>query len=94
MKPRKDFTAYEVAKHLIKSYVERGDSLQSLKSSYLGHCSEYYWASIGGWLGDKHYSNDKIIVSEINRKPVNEVFSLKKIYEEILKEKTQLRLFD
>lgn len=75
----------EAAKHLVRAYVERGDSLDSLRSGVLGAASpQSYWASISGYLGNKKYNSDHIIVyRDMKGKEVNKVFKLKKIVEEI-----------
>ena len=71
-------TPEQAAKDLIRSYVLRGDSLESLKQSYLGSTNSEYSASIRA---------NKITVDRVNEKKVNVSFSLAKLYNEILEEK-------
>ena len=80
-------TAREAAKHLICKYVERGDSLESLRSGYLGATAPHsYDVSIGGYLpgGGKHWSGDWIVVRrDMNGVEVNQTFRLKEIFNEL-----------
>ena len=92
-------TARETAKDLIRGYVERGDSIESLAKGYLGYCGDDYEAHIGGYMwrkadvgkaGGKPYKHLNIYqigVERIGEVEVMEVFSLKDIYNEILLEK-------
>jgi hypothetical protein len=75
----------DAAKQLIRGYVERGDTINDFKKSWLGHCSNEYVANIGGYADDKKYSNDKILVTEVNNKKIKPaaVFTLREIYEEV-----------
>lgn len=84
----KELTPRNVAKRLIYVYVLRGDTLSSLKSSMMGSGSKEHSSSIGGYLNGKNIGTDKIIVQDINNKVINEIFSLKEIYNEILEEAT------
>ncbi len=82
-------TPKEAARELIKFYVLRGDSLESLKRGQLGHySSDSYNAQIGGYANEKRVSTDKIIVKKIKDKELkpHEIFSLKAIFEEIKKD--------
>jgi hypothetical protein len=78
--------AREAAKHLIQKYVERGDSIESLRSSYMGSCAPHsYDVSIGGYMpvGGKRYSCDWILVyRDMSGKEVNQSFKLREIYDE------------
>lgn len=77
-------TPKDAAIKLIEAYVLRGDSLQSLKNGNGGTSNSEFSAQIGGYSRNgKNYSADNILVEKINGKEVNEVFSLKKIYDEI-----------
>ena len=69
--------AEDAAKALIRPYVLRGDSIDSLRKSYMGSYYPQYSASI---------RTNKIIVEKVNGKTVNETFSLAKLYNEILGE--------
>lgn len=69
--------AKEVAKKLIRVYVERGDSIESLKKSMMGYSGDEYSAMIKG---------NKIIVSELESKTVNFCFPLQSLYNEILED--------
>ncbi len=91
-------TAREAAKDLIRGYVERGDSIESLAAGCLGYAGSDYYASIGGYIwngshtdGTAHFVRKvgryQIGVDRLDGKDCNEVFSLKEIYNEILLEK-------
>ncbi len=69
--------AHALATDLIRSYVLRGDTYESLKKSYLGR-------SIDG--GSAMIKSDKIIVDRIGNASVNVFFSLRSIFNEIKKE--------
>lgn len=78
----------EAAKDLIRVYVERGDSLDSLRAGQLGYCGGDYSASIGGYAGELpdlvRVKSDKIAVSKINGQIINpQIFSLKELFDEI-----------
>jgi len=75
-------TARDAAIRLIEKYVERGDSLASLKSGQQGSYCQAYRASIAGNLNGKFINSDKIVVTQVNGADVCEVFSLKDIYTE------------
>jgi DNA-binding protein Fis len=77
-------TPKQAAIQLIESYVKRGESIQSLKNGQMGEAGGDFSAQIGGYINGKKYSTDNILVTKLNGKEVNEVFSLKKIYDEIL----------
>ncbi|MCX6724256.1 MAG: helicase-related protein [Candidatus Staskawiczbacteria bacterium] len=78
-------TAKEAATDLIRGYVERGDTMQSLSEGQMGKYGSDYQASVGGYLNGKNVGNKKIIVFSVNGKEVNETFSLKTIFDEIKK---------
>lgn len=40
----------EVAKHFIRQYVERGDTVEWISSTWMGSCCKDYHVSIGGWI--------------------------------------------
>jgi hypothetical protein len=65
----------DLAISLIKDYVLRGDSLDSLRRSYMGM----------GWTGYNVgiANGGKIIVSEIEGKECNYIFDLKTLFDEI-----------
>ena len=102
-------TAREAAKNLIRGYVERGDSIESLADGCLGHAGSDYYASIGGYIWNGSHTDGtahlvrkvgryQIGVERLDGKDCHEVFSLKEIYNEILLEKQtgrkeQLTLF-
>lgn len=76
----------DLAKHLIRSYVLRGDSLDSLKSSSLGSMNDKGYAHIGGYQNGKNIGAGKIGVDTFNNREVNQVFNLKELYDEIKNE--------
>ena len=91
-------TPRESAKDLIKSYVERGDSLESLQSGQLGCSCEDYSACIGGYAGELpdlvKVKSDKIAVSKINGQIIEpQIFSLKELFDELKSEVRQPVLF-
>ena len=97
-------TSLECAKKLIRAYVIRGDSIESLMRSHMGAGSKDESASIGGYINHrpdepwdpKHIEKvptSKILVEKVGGKYVNEVFSLAELYNDILKEKKQPTLF-
>jgi|GEM_PF-3940775 len=102
-------TAREAAKNLIRSYVLRGDTIKQLADGMLGAANDHYFASIGGYIWNGSHTNGtahmvrkvgrlQIGVEQLDGKDCDEVFSLNKIYNEILSEKIygkreQLALF-
>lgn len=82
----------KTAINLIKVYVERGENIKDLKSGMIGNFSSDSHAQISGWIKDKRYSSDYIIVERTNGKDCMEVFKLKDIYEEIKNPSKQLAL--
>lgn len=91
-------TPREAAKDLIRVYVERGDSFEHLKASYLGAYCEEYSAHIGGYVGDLpnlvKIKSDEIGVEKINGRTITpQIFSLRELYEEIKLGKEQVSLF-
>src|SRR5947208_2154639 len=101
-------TAREAEKNLIRGYVERGDSIDSLADGCLGYAGNDYYASIGGYICNEDENGQIYSVRKVGRyqigvdrlegKNCNEIFSLKEMYEEILLEKQtgrkeQLTLF-
>lgn len=84
-----DDSATEAAKNLIRHYVKRGDTVESLKASHLGHCSPGGMAAqIGGWCDpferctkNKMYSTEHIIVNrDMNGVEMCRIFKLREIY--------------
>lgn len=69
--------AREVAAELIRHYVLRGDSLESIRKSWLG---------AGDDNGSAQIRNNKIIVSRVRKTEVDLSFSLSSIYNDIKKE--------
>lgn len=84
-------TARDAARDLIARYVERGDSLESLKAGAMGCYGRAYSASIGGYLdterGRKHYGTDWIIVTCVAGQPCNERINLPRLYRELQDER-------
>lgn len=70
--------AKEAAKELIRHYVHRGDSLDSLNKSMMGEHGSNFSASI---------KSGKIEVDEVKKEKVDYKFSLAKIYDEVSAEK-------
>lgn len=82
---KKKTTAEEAAKKLIRGYVKRGDSLQSLRKSGFGSFSDDYGAQIGGYVNGKNIGPKKIAVIFINKKKLkpSEIFSLEEVFNSI-----------
>lgn len=86
-KPKKEkspkMTPLEAAKDLIRDEVFRGDSLSDLKSSQMGRANGRYWGEI--------MSGGRIVIKSLDKEELNPpvIFSLSKIYNEILMEKKQ-----
>lgn len=76
--------AIDVAKKLIRHEVERGDDIGYLRRGQQG-CSGGYWAA--------HIKGDKIFVTRIKKKEINEIFPLSKIFNMIKRESVQPTLF-
>lgn len=90
-------TPREVAKDLIKFYVERGDSLESLQCGFMGAYTDYH-AQIGGYAGELpnliKVKSDKIAVSKINGQIIEpHIFSLKELFDELKSGVRQPALF-
>ena len=85
-------TPFELAKYLIKTEVERGDSIEDIMSSQHGMGGPGYHMSIGG--GVLRIKNDKILVNEAHGKIINKIFSLREIYNIVKKELNQPTLFN
>jgi hypothetical protein len=88
--------ARDAAIALIKAYVLRGDSYESLKESLLSSYNRDYRAGIG-WSGSSTEclpkNADCITVSWLNGETVCQHFSLKQLYEEIKHGIERPRLF-
>lgn len=82
--------AQETAMAFLRPYVQRGDTLEALRRSHMAHVSHASWVQIGGYLvpGDPStlHRPDKILVRRINGETVNQVFSLKVIYNALANE--------
>ena len=74
---RKELEARSVAKHLIRGYVQRGDTVEQLRAGQLGRHGSDYSADIKG---------NKIRVDRIGRLNVDYSFPLQSIYNEIIDE--------
>lgn len=75
--------ARDLAKRFLYRYVERGDSLKSLKASHMGMGCMKESVCIGGWMDGKSWTTDYILVSKVNGYTVNIHFKLRDIYREI-----------
>lgn len=82
-------TVREYAINMVKPYIERGDSIEHMKSGQMGVYSDSQSCQIGGYVDNKHYSND-FVISKNRRTGEIGVFKLKDLYEEVLSK--QLRL--
>lgn len=75
--PANEKTAREAAKRLIYAYVERGDSVESLRSGQTGRYGPDFGATIRG---------NKIFVERLGAKKVDYSFPLQSVYNEIVDE--------
>ncbi len=88
--------ARDAAKALIRQYVERGDSYQSLKESLMGRYGSDYRAGIGVSGGSSTCApknSDSITVTWLEGNEVCQHFSLKQLFDEIKNGNNQPRLF-
>lgn len=98
-------TAKECAIDLIRVYVERGDSLESLVKGGLGCAGSDYCAHIGGFAPlpesdlkkgiwkTKRLRPDQVAVTEIKGVRCLHLFSIPKLYDEIKSGSVQQTLF-
>ncbi len=75
-----------LAKRFIRSYVARGDSIESLKASHMGMGCTGESVCIGGWMNGKSYTTDFILVSCVGGQTANVAFKLRDIFNEIIGE--------
>lgn len=76
-----------LAKNMIRPYVLRGETIEQLKAGHQGQVTDEGWLSIGGYAGeDKRVGTDKIVVHKLGNKVVNQVYNLKRLYNDILSE--------
>lgn len=80
-----------VAKDLIRAYVERGDTIESLRLGQMGFAGDGTMVSIGGYVDGKKIGTDKIVIEKIGGKVVNKVIPLKQIFDQIKSEKTEAK---
>ena len=81
--------AYNLAVNLIKVYVERGDTIQELKSGQGGCCDDDGYRTIGGYINKKRYDTNNIIVETKDKQFF--IFKLNDIFNDIKnKQKTLL----
>lgn len=88
-------TAREAAKSLIRAYVLRGDTVESLAAGMLGSFGGACDAQIGGYIFNNFQKPDQVSrklgryqigVSEVDSVECMEIFPLTVIYNEILQE--------
>lgn len=88
--------ARDAAKALIRHYVERGDTYQSLKESLMGRYGSDYRAGIGVGGGSSRCApknSDAITVTWLEGEDVCQHFSLRQLFNEIRNGHEQPRLF-
>ena len=83
--------AYDLAKEMIKVYVERGDTIQELKSGRMGCTLGDHdgFGSIGSLYGQKERNTDYIVIVFGNKQEFD--FRLKDMFNDI--KSKQLTLF-
>lgn len=72
-------TAKKAAIRLIYKYVQRGDSIESLRQSGMGEVipgPEGYDVAIGGYINGKYISPEWIVINELNGRPYHTKFKL------------------
>lgn len=69
----------QLAKHLIDDEVNCGFEVEEIRKSWRCMCSSEYHVQIGGWINEKHYNNDKIIVSCFQGEKCLIIFPIQKI---------------
>lgn len=82
--------AFSCAVNMLKVYILRGETIKQTKSGCMGSCNDRYCASVSGYVGNKKYSSDYVIVTEVDKQKVEYVFKLTDIYDHVLKPQLQL----
>ncbi|HSX00046.1 MAG TPA: hypothetical protein VLH38_03350 [Patescibacteria group bacterium] len=96
MTPDLVHAARQLAKKLLEDDVDADLSYEHIRKSYRSMSGPSYRASIGGWLrlsgseGPVTIPNTKIIVYVVNGVTVNQIFSLKEIFDECKQGQTAL----
>lgn len=85
MKNESPKTPFEAAMKLIESDVRRGISVKAIRRGQPGWFDGDFDAQVSGYMptGGKKYGPDKILVFQVNGKPVQEVFSLAEVYKAV-----------
>jgi len=86
--------ARALAKRFLYSYIERGDSFESLKKSHMGMGCRKESVCIGGWMNGKSYSTDFVLVAKVGGKEANVTFKLRDIFREVQGEIMSARSID
>ena len=76
-------TPKEVAIDLIRTEVERGDDMASIKNSWMGRSSQEYVASVGGAIFPEEYLNGKKDLLKCPNKLIKKVNNDRILVEEI-----------
>ncbi len=88
----------DYAKDMLRVYVTRGESVEQLAASQLGHYGPDYCAQIGGYayhpVDDRGYpkvrlGRQEVAVTEIARRPCLHRYPLSALHEEILAEEAE-----
>jgi hypothetical protein len=82
--------ALKAAKELIRAYVGRGDTYDDISKSYLGEYTGDKDVFIGGYIWGTKISCHQIAVSILFGEVVNEVFSLRQVFDDIKSESNRL----
>ena len=85
-----NFTPLKAAIDLIKTPVERGDSYEEIKNSFIIRGSSMYLASIGGYVKTRWISSKFIVVRSLNGSDTQcKVFDLQLLFESVKKKFSQ-----
>lgn len=93
MKDTEKMTPLELAKWHIQRKVEWGEEIRDIMAGQSYSGGPKYGVGIGGWIKGQRIKTDKILVSQANGKNINQIFSLREIYNLIKKEQEQPTLF-
>ena len=88
MKKNTSTFAFNLAIKMIKVYVERGETISDLKKGQMGCGDEDGYRSIGGYINEKRYNTDYIIVELKDKQKF--VFKLQDVFDTIYNKEATL----
>ena len=82
--------AFDLAKNMIRVYVERGDSIQDLKSGQMGRTLGEFigHGSIGHHINEKWYDTNNLVITFADERYF--IFKLKDVFDSIKSKQTSL----